>query len=705
MKTILTLLLTCAAAPVLAAQSTAPLQLQAHVTDFTGVPINQASVSVRLSLYASPLDPYPLHSEFMTADVIAGRLSLPIDSPSVNTVLEQNDVVFAGLKIGTAPELQPRMQLGKVARSMRADSVGTADTAMNVPGVAIHPNSITVGGSLVVDSMGRWLGPVAGPVGPEGPMGPQGPSGVDSDVVGAPGADGPMGPVGPAGPTGPTGADGAQGPVGPAGPIGPQGPTGNPGADGLDGSDDWTDGLTDGLESTWTEYVTAIGADVPTGVFHVRPKAVAVVDQAQTQVNNTKTKAIAVWQDFIPEKGGSMDRIEVKFGNKISYPGVTVEARLEQGGVVLATDDFPMSLNEPIVWRELDFSGVQLTAGQEYRIVLEPTQLIKFSYDVGTGNPYPASDSSEGMNLDLAFRTFMLESPYAVSLSVAESGKVGIGDVATTRLLTVAGQAQVGQLFVDGVEIVDADGKWQGTQGPTGPVGPEGPSLFGEAGNDAYWTGGLMALGTSTIDPSARLLLRGDSSASALELVQSNNSQWALRMVNQAHGNEGGFKIDGGGSLIVTNTTAGYNALAKLTSTGFWTTTSDRRLKHGIEPLEGLLADALAIEPKSYFFVGQDSSTDARSIGFIAQQVQQRFPSLVSEDSGYLSLNYAGLNVVALGATLELAHETDRQLDGFEAELAQLEHDLDMARSAVTDRLQARIANRRAQLESSCAPR
>lgn len=701
MKTLLTLLLACAAAPTFAAQSTPPLQLQANVTDFFGAPMSQSNVSVKLILYATPVDSVPLWTEVMTGDVVAGRLSLSVDSPGVNSILEQTNTVFAALQIGTAPELMPRLKLGKVARSLRADSVDEADTAMDVPGVAIHPNSIAVNGTLVVDSMGRWLGPAAGPVGPEGPMGPQGPMGADNDVTGPQGMPGPIGPVGPAGEAGPQGPVGAQGPVGDIGPVGPQGPAGPQGAQGPAGFGPWVDGT----DSTSTEFAVGLGLDDPAGVFDVRSNSIGILDQAQTQSTNISSFKSVAWQDFVPSQSGVLERVEMMFGNEDSWPGTTVTAQLLLDGVELASDEFYLSYaGSPVKWRELQFEGVQLQANQTYRLRLQGASY--FTFKMSNGDPYPAGVSSAGTNKDLLFKTYMYGHPFEVSLSVAESGKVGIGDVATTRLLTVAGQAEATQLFVNGVEVVGDDGTWLGgNTGPVGAMGPAGQTLFGEASGGAAMATGHLALGTSNIDPSARLVIHGDGSTSALKLVEEDNFGWALHVQNEAHGNTGGMQIQAGGDLVMTNNLTGYAALAHLTETGVWTTTSDRRLKRDIEPLEGLLADALALEPSTYFYIGEDPSTEMRSIGFIAQDVQERFPSLVDEDEGYLSLNYAGLNVVALGATLELSRELDRELDGFEGELAALEHELSQGRSAVAERLQARIAQGRALLEGSCAPR
>jgi len=321
------------------------------------------------------------------------------------------------------------------------------------------------------------------------------------------------------------------------------------------------------------------------------------------------------------------------------------------------------------------------------------------------GDPYPGGISNMGAARDLLFKTYMFGPAYDLSLSVAETGEVGIGAAAGTHLLTVAGEASAEQVLVDGVEVVGTDGKWKGTPGPTGPTGPQGPSKFGASGPDAYLTTGRMALGASTVSTTDRLLVRGDSSSSALGLVQPDNSLWALSVVNEAHGNEGGIRINDSGFLHATNDIAGASAYAKLNSVGAWTQTSDRRLKQDIEPLEGVLERALELEPASYFYIGEDVSTETRSIGFIAQEVEERFPSLVDEDEGYLSLNYAGMNVVALGAVRELSRETEQQLDGFEVELAELEGDLDAGRNAVAERLQARFATHRALLGGTRAPR
>ena len=99
--------------------------------------------------------------------------------------------------------------------------------ALNAVG-PITPKSVSVGGTLVIDETGAWVGDPTGLQGPKGDTGAMGPSGDD----------GAMGPMGPMGPSGNDGATGPMGPMGPSGndgatgPMGPMGPSGNDGATG-----------------------------------------------------------------------------------------------------------------------------------------------------------------------------------------------------------------------------------------------------------------------------------------------------------------------------------------------------------------------------------------------------------------------------------------------------------------------------------------
>ena len=101
---------------------------------------------------------------------------------------------------------------------------------------------------------------------------------------------------------------------------------------------------------------------------------------------------------------------------------------------------------------------------------------------------------------------------------------------------------------------------------------------------------------------------------------------------------------------------------------------SDSRLKSGVEELSGAGEALAAITPVSYTLTGQPASgtatlsadgedamqpqtPDSRErFGFVAQEVREVFPQLVSEDEdGYLSVDYIGFIPVLVDAVRELS--------------------------------------------------
>lgn len=120
--------------------------------------------------------------------------------------------------------------------------------------------------------------------------------------------------------------------------------------------------------------------------------------------------------------------------------------------------------------------------------------------------------------------------------------------------------------------------------------------------------------------------------------------------------------------ISATSTTAGlqYNTSVRLynnavySSYGFYES-SDERLKTILNPVKVNL-DELAKLRKVYYLWKDDSSNDTQ-LGVIAQDVQKLYPELVNvnSDTGYLSLAYDKLSVVALAAVDEL-HKTIKEV-------------------------------------------
>jgi hypothetical protein len=94
---------------------------------------------------------------------------------------------------------------------------------------------------------------------------------------------------------------------------------------------------------------------------------------------------------------------------------------------------------------------------------------------------------------------------------------------------------------------------------------------------------------------------------------------------------------------------------------GAYIQASDKRLKENIQPLkDGILDKVNKINTVQYKYIrNKENST---SIGLIAQELKELFPSFVHQDdeNSYMGVNYAGLSVVAIKAIQEQQKEIER---------------------------------------------
>src|SRR5580700_9108563 len=186
---------------------------QGRLFDDTGNPLN-ATVSLTFSLYTTASGGTAVWTETqgpVTLD--AGYFSVELGSVTpIPQAVWTSATLYVGVAVNSDPEMSPRQSTYSVPYALVTnDAVGD-----------IHPTSVSVNGSLVINSSGQWVGSPTGLAGATGP-------------AGANGATGATGPTGPAGATGATGAVGPQGSAGPQGPAGPQGATGAVGAQGAGG--------------------------------------------------------------------------------------------------------------------------------------------------------------------------------------------------------------------------------------------------------------------------------------------------------------------------------------------------------------------------------------------------------------------------------------------------------------------------------------
>lgn len=157
------------------------------VLDGEGRPI-EGEHTVRVRLYPIERGGAPVFEEVHRAVVFfEGYYAVAIGSENrLTAAVFDQPGVWLGVSIDGGAELEPRTALGKVPAAF------VADLARNAVG-DLTPRSVTVGGRLVIDAAGRWVGDPTGLRGPDGPAG----------------AVGPAGPAGPQGPAGPAGGNGS----------------------------------------------------------------------------------------------------------------------------------------------------------------------------------------------------------------------------------------------------------------------------------------------------------------------------------------------------------------------------------------------------------------------------------------------------------------------------------------------------------------
>jgi hypothetical protein len=213
--------LACGSFGIAAAQDVPNLiHFQARLADSSDVPL-AGPVTITVRIWDDPSAGNELWDETQTVTALDGAVNTMLGGTSSMPLdLFDNGPVWLGVEVASDGEMLPRLPV---------NSIPYARAAADVPGHDIHPNTVTINGTPVINATGHWVGPSTGLIGPTGPTGPAG-------AAGAAGATGATGPAGPTGATGLTGAAGAQGPTGDTGPAGATGPTGDTGAVGATGA-------------------------------------------------------------------------------------------------------------------------------------------------------------------------------------------------------------------------------------------------------------------------------------------------------------------------------------------------------------------------------------------------------------------------------------------------------------------------------------
>ncbi len=91
-----------------------------------------------------------------------------------------------------------------------------------------------------------------------------------------------------------------------------------------------------------------------------------------------------------------------------------------------------------------------------------------------------------------------------------------------------------------------------------------------------------------------------------------------------------------------------------------WSTTSDERLKTGIESIEDPLEKVLELNGVSFEWKDKEKYDNARHIGFLAQEVEDVVPEVVNTGGDYYSVEYSQLTALLVEAIKELKKENDQ---------------------------------------------
>ena len=247
--------------------------------------------------------------------------------------------------------------------------------------------------------------------------------------------------------------------------------------------------------------------------------------------------------------------------------------------------------------------------------------------------------------------------------------------------------------------------------------------LSAQAAKNSYINrdGGYVGIGTDS--PSTTLDVNGNIAASGSLLVSGSTG---LRNVTGDYGsvqtvgsknNWAGYSIEGRYALMASTThNAGYGLYddvhnrwmiytkhtngtryASYDGDSNWDYYSDIRLKENIEKESSILNRIMKLDVVKYDFIGEKRKK-YKELGFIAQEVEPLFPSIVSEQDDdrhefkVKSLGYNAFGVIAIGGIKEMKKEKDNEIAELRSENETLKSRMETLTSEMAV-LKARLAN------------
>ena len=163
----------------------------------------------------------------------------------------------------------------------------------------------------------------------------------------------------------------------------------------------------------------------------------------------------------------------------------------------------------------------------------------------------------------------------------------------------------------------------------------------------------------------------GSSVTNSATVFNTANTAFVIGNGADSSNKSDAFKVMFNGDTTVSN---------DLTVSGDVVISSDARLKSNIVSLGSTLPKLLQIDGKSYEMKGK------QKIGVLAQEIQEVFPELVSEDDNeMLAVNYQGLVPVLINALKEQDAKMKEQETKFEKQQAEIDELKEMVNQLTTD--------------------
>lgn len=198
-------------------------------------------------------------------------------------------------------------------------------------------------------------------------------------------------------------------------------------------------------------------------------------------------------------------------------------------------------------------------------------------------------------------------------------------------------------------------------------------------------TEGDVRIGNSTYRLKFGVALGGGGAGAATIMQYGANGGFnALTLGSQGIGIMTLFGSTGNVGIGTTNASERLTVAGNICATGFIGSCSDIRYKTNILPVSHALSSLLAIHGIYYNWKQEYKDkgfTDARQIGFSAQEVEQQFPEMVMTDkAGYKAVDYSRMAPVIVEAIKEQQQqiqEQQKEIDQMKADAKKKDEMLD----------------------------